>query len=128
MWRNDGGSSPKWYELVTSYQELYELLIYCELYFRYLERMVVRDLETSECCFFMCGKWFSEVDVEYTFPVATIDQLQISTNLFLLKLENHFKDRFVDKRFHHAVPVNYLIIYHFQTRLVFCFWHEAMAT
>lgn len=103
-------------------------MIYCELYFRYLERMVVRDLETSECWFFMCGKWFSEVDVEYTFPVATIDQLQISTNLFLIKLENHFKDRFVGKRFHHAVPVNYLIIYHFQTRLVFRFWHEAMAT
>ncbi|XP_076824368.1 polycystin family receptor for egg jelly-like isoform X1 [Clavelina lepadiformis] len=73
MWRNDGGSSPKWY----------------------LERMVVRDLETSACWFFMCGKWFSEVDVEYTFPVATIDQLQISTNLFLMKLENHFKDRHV---------------------------------
>ncbi|XP_076807291.1 polycystin family receptor for egg jelly-like isoform X2 [Clavelina lepadiformis] len=72
MWRNDGGSSPKWY----------------------LERMVVRDLETNECWFFLCGTRFSDV-TEYTFRAATLEELQVSNKLFLLKCENHFKDRHV---------------------------------
>ncbi|CAK8686878.1 unnamed protein product [Clavelina lepadiformis] len=72
MWRNDGGSSPKWY----------------------LERMVVRDLETNECWFFLCGTRFSDV-TEYTFRPATLEELQQSNKLFLLKCENHFKDRHV---------------------------------
>ncbi|CAK8686934.1 unnamed protein product [Clavelina lepadiformis] len=72
MWRNDGGSSPKWY----------------------LERMVVRDLETNECWFFLCGTRFSDV-LEYTFRAATLEELQVSNKLFLLKCENHFKDRHV---------------------------------
>ncbi|XP_076807630.1 polycystin family receptor for egg jelly-like [Clavelina lepadiformis] len=72
MWRNDGGSSAKWY----------------------LERMVVRDLETNECWFFLCGTRFSDV-TEYTFRAATLEELQVSNKLFLLKCENHFKDRHV---------------------------------
>ncbi|XP_076810424.1 polycystin family receptor for egg jelly-like [Clavelina lepadiformis] len=72
MWRNDGGSSPEWY----------------------LERMVVRDLETSECWFFLCGTRFSDV-LEYIFRAATLEELQVSNKLFLLKCENHFKDRHV---------------------------------
>ncbi|CAK8677462.1 unnamed protein product [Clavelina lepadiformis] len=70
MWRNDGGSSPEWY----------------------LERMIVRDLETNECWFFLCGTRFSDV-LEYTFRATTLEELQISNKLFLLKCENHFKDR-----------------------------------
>ncbi|XP_076799719.1 polycystin family receptor for egg jelly-like [Clavelina lepadiformis] len=72
MWRNDGGSSPEWY----------------------LERMIVRDLETNECWFFLCGTRFSDV-LEYTFRGTTLEELQISNKLFLLKCENHFKDRHV---------------------------------
>ncbi|XP_076803268.1 polycystin family receptor for egg jelly-like [Clavelina lepadiformis] len=72
VWRNDGGSSPEWY----------------------LERMVVRDLETNECWFFLCGTRFSDV-LQYTFRATTLEELQISNKLFLLKCENHFKDRHV---------------------------------
>ncbi|XP_076799885.1 polycystin-1-like protein 2 [Clavelina lepadiformis] len=72
MWRNDGGSNPEWY----------------------LERMIVRDLETNECWFFLCGTRFTDV-LEYTFRASTLEELQISNKLFLLKCENHFKDRHV---------------------------------
>ncbi|CAK8686881.1 unnamed protein product [Clavelina lepadiformis] len=56
--------------------------------------MVVRDLETNECWFFLCGTRFSDV-TEYTFRAATLEELQVSNKLFLLKCENHFKDRHV---------------------------------
>ncbi|XP_076808590.1 polycystin-1-like protein 2 isoform X3 [Clavelina lepadiformis] len=62
MWCIEGGSSPDWY----------------------LERMDIRDLETNECRFFLCGTKFSDV-LEDTVRAATLEELQVSNKLFLLK-------------------------------------------
>ncbi|XP_076808589.1 uncharacterized protein LOC143451748 isoform X2 [Clavelina lepadiformis] len=53
MWCIEGGSSPDWY----------------------LERMDIRDLETNECRFFLCGTKFSDV-LEDTVRAATLEELQ----------------------------------------------------
>ncbi|CAK8684717.1 unnamed protein product [Clavelina lepadiformis] len=49
--------------------------------------MDIRDLETNECRFFLCGTKFSDV-LEDTVRAATLEELQVSNKLFLLKCEN----------------------------------------
>uniref|UniRef100_H2XP11 Uncharacterized LOC100185837 n=1 Tax=Ciona intestinalis TaxID=7719 RepID=H2XP11_CIOIN len=58
----------------------------------YLQRMVVRDLETDHCCFFLCNCWIGE-DEEHFFRVAVAQELQSFSQLFRLASENFCRDR-----------------------------------
>ncbi|XP_078487562.1 polycystin family receptor for egg jelly-like [Ciona intestinalis] len=69
LWHDNSGRSPEWF----------------------LQRMVVRDLETNECTFFICNTWFDDV-IDHIFPAARTRELHTFESLFHIKCENYLKD------------------------------------
>uniref|UniRef100_H2Y6Q6 Polycystin domain-containing protein n=1 Tax=Ciona savignyi TaxID=51511 RepID=H2Y6Q6_CIOSA len=59
---------------------------------KFLQRIVVRDLETNECTFFICKKWFYD-DIDHIFPAARTKELHTFDSLFQIKCENYLKDQ-----------------------------------
>ncbi|XP_078481695.1 polycystin family receptor for egg jelly-like [Ciona intestinalis] len=58
----------------------------------HLQRIAVRDLETNECCFFLCSSWITN-NSEVLFKVATYRELHTFYRLLRFKGENFIRDR-----------------------------------
>uniref|UniRef100_H2XSC1 Polycystin-1-like n=1 Tax=Ciona intestinalis TaxID=7719 RepID=H2XSC1_CIOIN len=58
----------------------------------HLQRIAVRDLETNECCFFLCSSWITNGS-EVLFKVATYRELHTFYRLLRFKSENFIRDR-----------------------------------
>ncbi|XP_078481959.1 self-incompatibility-linked polycystic kidney disease protein-1A [Ciona intestinalis] len=58
----------------------------------YLQRIAVRDLETNECCFFLCNTWIAN-DSHTFFKVANYRELHTFYRLLRFKSENYIRDR-----------------------------------
>nr|NP_001353797.1 self-incompatibility-linked polycystic kidney disease protein-1A precursor [Ciona intestinalis] len=58
----------------------------------YLQRIAVRDLETNECCFFLCNAGIANDSHTY-FKVATYRELHTFYRLLRFKSENYIRDR-----------------------------------
>ena len=121
------------------YQYLWNSTFHAFSFPRYVERLVVRDFETSECWFYHVHTWLSdyhmgECQIDVTVDAASMRELHTFRNLFTVKFGNYLKDRYV-----HCITINVLYIAQYcalQTYLVFFIcdaslvrtWYESQTT